>query len=168
MALSAVQVHARALCRPLLAAAPGWRAGELRLEARGLLDGAPVSDLQRTRQVEVILPLQASMLATQEARQRAEMADTWPPHPTRAAQTSALGRGVEHRWTEGEGPLHACGMRFWHTKKKCTDHRVLVTTELKLNALGIVRHDEERPEIEPDYEHMKRGGWQLQKLSSPR
>jgi hypothetical protein len=31
-----------------------------------------------------------------------------------------------------------------------------------------MHHDEERPEIEQDYEHMKSGGWHLQKLSSTR
>jgi hypothetical protein len=31
-----------------------------------------------------------------------------------------------------------------------------------------VRHYEERPEIEQDYEQMKSGGWQLQKLSATR
>ena len=31
-----------------------------------------------------------------------------------------------------------------------------------------MRHYEERPEMEQDYEQMKSGGWQLQKLSSTR
>ena len=31
-----------------------------------------------------------------------------------------------------------------------------------------MRHYEERPEIEQDYEQMKSGGWQLKKLSSTR
>jgi hypothetical protein len=44
----------------------------------------------------------------------------------------------------------------------------LVTTDRELNAPWIVRHYEERPEIEQDYEQMKSGGWQLQKLSSTR
>jgi len=43
-----------------------------------------------------------------------------------------------------------------------------VTTDLELSASWIVRHYEERPEIEQDYEQMKSGGWQLQKLSSTR
>ena len=59
-------------------------------------------------------------------------------------------------------------MRFWHQKKKRTDHIVLVTTDLSLSAPWIVRHYEERPEIEQDYEQLKSGGWQLQKLSSTR
>ena len=56
-------------------------------------------------------------------------------------------------------PLNACVIRFWNKKKKCTDHIVLVTTDLKLNAPWMVRHYEERPEIEQDYEQMKSGGW---------
>src|SRR5262249_25769041 len=120
------------------------------------------------RQLEAVLPPQANMLATQEAMQLAEMADKWQPHPARAAQTIALGRGVEHMWTECEVPLHAGVIRFWNKKKKWTDHIVLVTTALRLNAPWIVRHSEERPEIEPDDEQMQSGGWQLQKLSATR
>ena len=65
-------------------------------------------------------------------------------------------------------PLNACVIQFWNKKKKRIDHIVLVTTDRKLNASWIVRHYEERPEIEQDYEQMKSGGWQLQKLSSTR
>src|SRR5256884_9035232 len=71
-------------------------------------------------------------------------------------------------WAECEVPLNACVIRFWHKKKKRIDHIVLVTTDLELSASWIVRHYEERPEIEQDYEQMKSGGWQLQKLSSTR
>jgi DDE family transposase len=168
VALSAIQVHDMALCRPLLAEAPVLRAGDLLLEERGFLDGATLSYLKRQRQVDVILPLKATMLATQEAMQLATMADKWQAHPTRADQTIALVRRVEHMWTECAVPLNACVIRFWNKKKKCTDHIVLVTTDLKLNAPWIVRHYEERPEIEQDYEQMKSGGWQLKKLSSTR
>src|SRR5712671_1198584 len=168
MAMSAIQVHDMALCRPLLAAAPVLRAGDLLLEDRGFIDGATLSVLKRQRQVDVIIPLKANMLATQEAIQLAEMANKWQPHPSRAAQTIALVRGVEHRWTECEVPLNACVIRFWNKKKKCTDHMVLITTDLQLSASWIVRHYEERPEIEQDYEQMKSGGWQLTKLSSTR
>ena len=108
------------------------------------------------------------MLATQEAMQLAEMVDQGQAHPARAAQTMALVRGVEHRWPECEVPLNACVLRFWHTKKKRTDPLVLVTTDLKLHAPWIVRHDEERPESEPDYEQLNSGGWQLKKLSATR
>ena len=148
VALSAIHVHDMALCRPLLEAAPVLRAGDLLLEDRGFLDGATVSDLQRQRRVDVISPLKANMLATQEAMQLAEMAGTWQTHPSRPEQTIALVRGVEHMWAECEVPLNACVIRYWNTKKKCTDHIVLVTTDLQLNASWIVRHYEERPEIE--------------------
>ena len=66
----------------------------------------------RKRQVDVIIPRKANMLATQEAIQLAEMADTWQPHPTGADQTIALVRGVEPMWTECEVPLNACVIRF--------------------------------------------------------
>jgi hypothetical protein len=168
VAMSAIQVHDMALCRPLLAEAPVVRAGDLLLEDRGFLDGATLSALKRKRQVDAIIPLKANMLATQEAIHLAEMADQWQTHPSRAAQTIALVRGVEHMWTECEVPLNACVIRFWNAKKKRTDHIVLVTTDLELNAPWIVRHDEERPEIEQDYEQLKSGGWQLKKLSSTR
>ena len=168
VALSAIQVHDMALCRPLLEAAPVLRAGDLLLEDRGFLDGATVSALKRKRRVDVIIPLKANMLATQEARQLAALAGRWQPHPRRSEQTMALVRGVEHMWAECEVPLNACVIRYWNKKKKCTDHIVLVTTDLKLNASWMVRHYEERPEIEQDYEQMKSGGWQLKKLSATR
>jgi hypothetical protein len=168
VAMSAIQVHDMALCRPLLTAAPVLRAGDLLLEDRGFLDGATVSDLKCQRRVDVIIPLKANLLATQEAIALAEMANTGQAHPSRAEQRIALVRGVEHMWTECEVPLNACVIRFWNTKKKRTDHIVLVTTDLELNAPWIVRHYEERPEIEQDYEQRKSGGWQLKKLSSTR
>jgi hypothetical protein len=59
-------------------------------------------------------------------------------------------------------------MRLWNKKKKCTDHIVLITTDLQLSASWIVRHYEERPEMEQDYEQMKSGGWQRKKLSATR
>jgi Transposase DDE domain len=168
VALAAIQVHDVALCRPLLATTPVLRAGDLLLEDRGFIDGATVSDLKRRRQVDVIIPLKANMLATQEAIQLAEMANQWVAHPSRADQHIAIVRGVEHMWHECEVPLNACVIRFWNTKKKRTDHIVLVTSDLELSASWIVRHYEERPEIEQDYEQMKSGGWQLKKLSSTR
>jgi len=168
MAMSAIQVHDRALYRPLLAAAPVWRAGDLLLEDRGFIDGVTLSALKRQRQVDVIIPRKANMLAPQEAIQLAEMADTWQPHPPRADQTIALVRGVEHRWAECAVPLNACVIRFGNKKKKCTDHSILITTDLKLSAPWIVRHYEERPEIEQDDAQRKSGGWQLQKRSATR
>jgi len=168
VAMSAIQAHDMALCRPLLAEAPVLRAGDLLLEDRGFLDGATVSDLKRKRRGDVIIPLKANMLATQEAIALAEMADQWQAHPSRANQRIALVRGVEHMWAECEVPLNACVIRFGNKKKKRTDHIVLVPTDLELNAPWMVRHYEERPEIEQDYEQMKSGGWQLKKLSSTR
>jgi hypothetical protein len=168
VALSAIQVHDMALCRPLLEQAFVLRPGDLLLEDRGFLDGATLSALKRTRQVDVIIPLKANMLATQEAIALADLAGKWDTHPSRAEQTIAWVRGVEHMWPECHVPLNACVIRFWHKKKKRIDHIVLVTTDLELSASWIVRHYEERPEIEQDYEQMKSGGWQLQKLSSTR
>jgi Transposase DDE domain len=168
VALSAIQVHDVAVCRPLLTQAPVLRAGDLLLEDRGFIDGATLSELKRTRKVDVIIPLKANMLATQEAIQLAEMADRWDAHPSRAEQRIAWVRGVEHMWPECQVPLNACVIRFWNKKKKRTDHIVLVTTDQDLSASWIVRHYEERPEIEQDYEQMKSGGWQLKKLSSTR
>ena len=150
VALSPIQVHDVALGRPLLEQAPVWRAGDLLLEDRGFLDGATFSHRKRQRQVDVITPLKANRLATQEAIQLAEMAATWEAHPSRTDQRIAWVHGVEHRWAECEVPLNAWVMRFWNKKKKGTDHRVLVTTDLRLNASWIVRHYEERPEIEQD------------------
>jgi Transposase DDE domain len=168
VALSAIQIHDVALCRPLLAQAPVLRPGDLLLEDRGFIDGATLSELKRTRKIDVIIPLKANMLAAQEAIQLAEMADKWEAHPSRAEQRIAWGHGVEHMWPECHVPLNACVIRFWHKKKKRTDHIVLVTTDQDLSASWIVRHYEERPEIEQDYEQMKSGGWQLKKLSSTR
>jgi hypothetical protein len=168
VALSPIHVHDVTLCRPLLEQAPVLRAGDLLLEERGFLDGATLSHVKRTRRVDVITPLKANMLATQEAIQLAEMAAKWEAHPSRADQRIAWVHGVEHMWAECEVPLNACVMRFWNKKKKGIDHIVLVTTDLSLSAAWIVRHYEERPEIEQDYEQMKSGGWQLQKLSATR
>ena len=168
VALSAIQVHDLTLCRPLLVTTPVLRAGDLLLEDRGFIDGATLTDLKRRRQVDVIVPLKANMRATLEAIQLAEMAQQWQGHPSRRDQQIAFVQGVEHLWDECEVQLNACVIRFWNKKKKKTDHIVLVTTDVELSAPWIVRHYEERPEIEQDYEQMKSGGWQLSKLSSTR
>jgi hypothetical protein len=168
VALSPIQVHDVAWCRPVLEQAPVLRAGDLLLEDRGFLDGATLSHMKHTRRVDVMTPLKANMVATQEAIQLAEMAAHWEAHPSRADQRIAWVHGVEHMWAACEVPLNACVMRFWNKKKKQIDPIVLVTTDLSLSASWIVRHYEERPEIEQDYEQMQSGGWQLQKLSSTR
>lgn len=168
VALSPIQVHDVALCRPLLEQASVLRAGDLLLEDRGFIDGATLSYLKRKRRIDVITPLKSNMLAAQEAIQLAESANKWAAHPSRSNQHIAWVQRIEHMWAECEVPLNACVIRFWNKKKKRTDHIVLVTTDLALSASWIVRHYEERPEIEQDYEQMKSGGWQLQKLSSTR
>ena len=144
------------------------RAGNVLLADRGCSDGATVADLKRQRQVDVSIPLKANMQATQEAMQLAELADQWAAHPSRADQHIAFVCGVEHMGNEGEVPLNACVIRFGNKKKKRTDHIVLVTSDLELSASWIGRHYAERPEIEPDYEQLKSGGWQLKKLRSTR
>jgi Transposase DDE domain len=168
VALSPLQVHDVALCRPLLEQAPVLRAGALLLEDRGFLDGATLSHVKRTRRVDVLTPLKANRWATQEAIHLAEMAAKGEAHPSRAEQRIAWGHGVEHMWAECAVPLNACVMRYGNKQKKRTDHMVLVTTALSLSASWIGRHYEERPEIEQAYEQMKSGGWQLHKLSSTR
>jgi hypothetical protein len=94
VALSAIQVHDVAVCRPLLAQAPVLRPGDLLLEDRGFLDGATLSALKRTRQVDVIIPLKAYMVVTQEAIQLAEMAGRWEAHPSRTEQRIAWVHGA--------------------------------------------------------------------------
>jgi hypothetical protein len=168
VALSPIQVHDVALCRPLLEKASVLRAGDLLLEDRGFIDGATLSYLKGKRRIDVITPLKSNMLVAQEAIQLAEIANKWEAHPARSNQYIAWVQSIEHMWAECEVPLNACVIRFWNKKKKRTDHIVLVTTDLALNASWMVRHSEERPEIEQDYEQMKSGGWQLQKLSSTR
>jgi len=53
-------------------------------------------------------------------------------------------------------------------QKQMLDHIVLVTTMQVSRDHGSLRHYEERPEIEQDYQQLKSGGWQLKKLSSTR
>src|SRR4030095_870767 len=82
VALSAIQVHDMAACRPLLTQAPVLRAGDLLLEDRGFLDGAALSELKRTRKVDVIIPLKANMLASDSRRRRILLKINDLPHMT--------------------------------------------------------------------------------------
>ena len=157
-----------ALCRPLLEQAAGLRAGALLREERGFIDGATGAHVKRQRRVDIRMPLKANMLATQEAIHLAPLANPWAAHPSRADQCIALGRGVEPRGAEGEGPRNAGVMRCWNQKKKRPAHRVWVTTARQLHASWIVRHDEERPAMAQDDAPRKSGGWQLQKRSATR
>jgi hypothetical protein len=166
--LCPIQVHDVPLCGPLLETAGVLRAGDLLLEDRGFIDGETITFLKQKRHVDVIVPLKSSMLSYKEAVDLARMQDQWQPHPSRDKQHIAFVKGVDHLWDTCRVPLNACVIRYWNRKKEALDHIVLVTTDQHLNGTWMVRHYEERPEIEHDYEQMKSGGWQLKKLSSTR
>jgi hypothetical protein len=168
MGLCPIQVHDLPLCRLLFETTPVLRKGDLLLEDRGFVDGETLTFLKQQRHVDVIVPLKSTMLSYTEAVQLATLQDAWQPHPSRDHQHIAFVKGVEHLWEACQVPLNACVIRYWNRKKAALDHIVLVTTDQHLTGPWIVRHYEERPEIEQDYEQMKSGGWQLQKLSSTR
>ncbi len=115
-----------------------------------------------------MVPVKSKRLSYPEAVPLAELQDAWQPHPSRDHQHIAFVKGVEHLWAECRVPLKACVMRSWNRTKAAVDPIVLVTTDQCLSGPWIVRHYEERPEIEHEYEHMKSGGWQLKKLSATR
>jgi len=166
--LCPIQVHDLPLCRLFFETAPVLRAGDLVLEDRGFVDGETMTFLKRQRRVDVIVPLKSTMLSYHEAVQLAELQGEWQPHPSRDNQRIAFVKGVDHLWDACQVPLNACVIRYWNRKKDILDHMVLVTTDQRLTGPWIVRHYEERPEIEQDYEQMKSGGWHLKKLSSTR
>ena len=168
VAMGPIEQHDLELCRPLLHHSEVLRAGDLVLEDRGFLDGASLTYLKRQRRVDVILPLKSNMHAYHEAVAIAEMEGKWQPHPSRGEQQIAQVCGLDHVWEECLVPLNACVIRFYNARKRATDYIVLVTTDLQLRAEWMVRHYEERPEIEQDYQQLKSGGWHLQKLSSTR
>jgi hypothetical protein len=167
-AVAPIQVHDVEVCRSMLLTSPALRVGDLLLEDNGFMDGVLISALKRTRQVDVIVPLRSNMVAFDDAVRLAEMTGEWQPHPSRAAQQIAFVPSVHHVWDTCNVPLNACVIRYWHTKKHQDAYIVLVTTDQTLTAKWIVKHYEQRPEIEQDYEQMKSGGWKLQKLSSTR
>ncbi|MDQ3254838.1 MAG: transposase [Acidobacteriota bacterium] len=166
--IGSLQTHDMELCRELLSTSQALRRGDLVLEDRGFLDGATLTHLKAQRGVDVIVPLKSNMHAYREAVAIAAMDAVWQPHPSRPAQQIAFVKGVEHVWAECGVPLNACVIRFYNKRKQATDDIVLVTTDSTLTAEWIVRHYEERPEIEQDYQQLKSGGWQLQKLSTTR
>jgi hypothetical protein len=168
VAVGPIQRHDMELCRELLRTSEALRAGDLVLEDRGFLDGESLSYLKRQRRVDVILPLKSNMHAYGEAVAIAEMEGKWQRHPSRGEQQIAFVRGVDHVWDECDVVLNACVIRFYNRRQRAADYIVLVTSDLKLTAEWMVRHYEERPEIEQDYQQLKSGGWQLQKLSSTR
>src|SRR5215468_7362078 len=151
LGLCPIQVHDLPGCRLLFETAPVLRKGDLLLEDRGFLDGATITLLKQQRHVDVIVPLKATMLSYKEALQLAVLQDVWHPHPSRAHQHIAFVQGVAHVWDECHVPLNACVIRYWNRKKNVLDYIVLVTTDQRLTGPWIVRHYEERPEIEQDY-----------------
>jgi hypothetical protein len=166
--LCPIQVHDLPVCRLFLETASVLREGDLLLEDRGFIDAETITYLKQQRHIDVIVPLKSTMLSYQEAVQLAELQGQWQPHPSRDEQHIAFVKGVEHVWDGCDVALNACVIRYWSRKKKAVDHIVLVTTDQRLQGPWIVRHYEERPEIEQDYQQMKSGGWQLKKLSSTR
>lgn len=118
--------------------------------------------------MDTIFPLKSSMGSYEEAIRLAEMAKQWRPHPTREGQEIALVKGVGHVWDKCEVPLNACVIRFYNEKKQKVDYIVLAPTDVGLSAAWIVRHYQERPEIEQDYQQMKSGGWKLEKRTASR
>jgi hypothetical protein len=167
-AVAPMQEHDIEVCRPLLTSSAVLRAGDLLLEDNGFMDGDLISRLKHEHKVDVIVPLRSNMIAFDEAVRLAQMADTWQPHPSRATQQVAFVPGVQHVWQSCTARLNACVIRYWHAKQNRHGYIVLVTTDQALTAKWIVRHYEERPEIEQDYEQMKSGGWKLQQLSTTR
>ena len=168
VAIAPIQDHDLEVCRRLLTKSRVFRAGDLFLEANGFMDGELISELKAKRQIDVIVPLRSNMAAFDEAVRLAQMADKWQSHPSRAKQQIALVRGVEHVWDNCRVQLNAGVIRFWHAKKNRHAYIVLVTTDQQLTAKWMVKHYEERPEVEQDYEQMKSGGWKLQQLSTTR
>ena len=156
------------VCRLWCETAPVLRQGDRFLEDRGWLDGATMPLLTQPRHVEVLVPWKATMRASQAAVHLAGRPDAGQPHPSRAHQHLACVKGVEHRWEACRVPLNACGMRSGNRQKDRLDPRVLVTTDQRLTGPWSVRHSEERPDIEPDEEHRKSGGWQRKKLRATR
>ena len=166
--IGSIQTHDMELCRELLSTSVALRRGDLVLEDRGFLDGATLTHLKAQRGVDVIVPVKSNMHAYREAVSLAEMDAAWQPHPSRPAHQVAFVRGVEDVWAECGVALNACVIRFYNKRRGATDYIVLVTTDATLSAELIVRHYEERSEIEQDYQQLKSGGWQLQKLSTTR
>jgi len=168
VALASIEVHDLELCRAILQSSKAIREGDLILEDRGFLDGPMISYLKKERKVDLIVPLKSNMLACQEAIKLAQLQNNWQAHPTRSEQEIAFVAQLPEVWDGCTVLLNACVIRFFNNKKKIEDYIVLVTTDLRFNAALIVRHYEERPEVEQDYQQLKSGGWLLKKLSSTR
>jgi hypothetical protein len=134
------------------------RKSDMLWEDRGFVDGETRTFLTQQRHVDVIVPLQSTMLSYTEAVQLTALQDAWQPHPSRDHQHMAFVQGVEHLWEACQVPLNAGVIRSGNRKKAALDHIVFVTTDQQRTGPWIVRHYEECPEIEQDYEPMKSGG----------
>lgn len=166
--LCQIQTHDSKLCGPLLRSRAVLREGDLLLMDRGLLDGATITHLKQERKVDVIIPLRSDMLSYKEAVELAEMKGKWEPHPSRADQQMTRVEAIEHVWEECLVELNSCVIRYYNKKKRKLDYIVLATTDVSMSGSWIIRHYEERPEIEADYQQLKSGGWMLKKLTSTR
>jgi hypothetical protein len=156
------------LCRLGLETTPGLRTGEWFLDDRGCVEGAPLTVRKHQRHVEVLVPWPSTRLSSTAAGPRAEGQEAGPLPPARDHQPMAVVKGVAPLWAACQGPLKACVMRSWNRKQAAGDPIVWVTTAQPLTGPWIVRHDEERPAIEHDDEHMTSGGWPRHTLSSTR
>ena len=168
VAVGPIQQHDLELCRELLQESQALRSGDLVIEDGGFLDGETITDVKRERGVEVLLPVKSNMHIYKEAVALAEMAAQWERHRSRPEQQIAFVQGIDHVWDECRVRLNGCVIRYYNERKKAMNYIVLVTTDLEMTAQWMVRHYEERPEIEQDYQQLKSGGWQLQKLSTTR
>ena len=168
VAVAPMPVHDGAVCRPRRTHSPALRAGAVRREDRGFLDGALLAVLQPERHVDVRVPLRSTRIAFHEACSVAAMAGTWPPPPSRAAPPIAFVPRVQHVWDPWRVPVHACVMRYGHAKKHTYGSMVLVPTDQALTATWIGKHDAQRPEMEQDDAQMQSGGWKFPPLSTTR
>src|SRR4029453_1733073 len=145
--LAPIQVHDLPLCRLFFETAAVLRAGDVLLEDRGFVDGAPLSLLKRQRHVDVIVPLKSNMLSYTEAVQLAEIQGKWQPHPSRNPQHHPFVPAVQHLWAECKVPLNACVVRYWNRKKNAFDHIVLVPTDQRLPGPWMVPPYRNRPAL---------------------
>jgi hypothetical protein len=163
-----MQGHDVPFCRLFFATASVLRNGALFWEDRGCIDGATLPWLTHQRHIDGMVPLQSTMVSYQEAVQRAARPGEWQRHPSRDHQHMALVKGVEHVWEGCPVALKAWVIRSWSRKKTALDPMVLVTADQRLMGPWIVRHDEERPEMEQDDQQRQSGGWQRKQRSATR
>ena len=152
----------------MFATASVLRNGAVFWEDRGCIDGDTLPLLIHPRPMDGMVPLQSTMWSYQEAVPRAARPGEWQRHPSRDPQPMALVKGVEPVWEGGHVARNACVMRSWGRKKTVWDPMVLVTTAQRLMGPWLVRHDEERPEMEQDDQQRPSGGGQRKQRSATR